>query len=85
MLPPILQRVRVSGRQLDCYVARDSGYIAIAFISDAVDGRSAARERNTIVRQNDTFPQIPATLACGTSAVVHLAPILATRLAASLT
>jgi len=36
-------------------------------MSDAVDGRSAARGRNTIVRQNDTFPQIPATLACGTS------------------
>ena len=64
MLPPILQRVRVSGRQLDCYVARDSGYIAIAFISDAVDGRSAARERKTIVRQNVTFPQMYPTLAC---------------------
>eukprot|EP00966_Prymnesium_polylepis_P316296 7308704-Prymnesium_polylepis.1 len=36
-------------------------------MSDAVDARSAARERKTIVRQNDTFPQIPSTLACGTS------------------
>eukprot|EP00966_Prymnesium_polylepis_P033191 772021-Prymnesium_polylepis.1 len=35
-------------------------------MSDAVDGRSAARCRNRIVRQNVTFPQIPATLACGT-------------------
>eukprot|EP00966_Prymnesium_polylepis_P179352 4152273-Prymnesium_polylepis.1 len=36
-------------------------------MSDAVDGRSAARCRNTIVRQNVTFPQISLTLACGTS------------------
>eukprot|EP00966_Prymnesium_polylepis_P297918 6883595-Prymnesium_polylepis.1 len=36
-------------------------------MSDAVDGRSAARCRNTIVRQNDTFLQIPPTLGCGTS------------------
>jgi|EP00966_Prymnesium_polylepis_P047058 hypothetical protein len=35
-------------------------------MSDAVDARSAARERKTIVRQNNTFPQIPSTLACGT-------------------
>ena len=47
--------------------ARDAGYIRIAFMSDAVDGRSAARGRNTIVRQNDTFLQISATLGCGTS------------------
>ena len=61
MLPLLLQRVRVSRRQLDCYVARDSGYITIAFISDAVDGRSAARERKTIVRQHVTFLQICAS------------------------
>ena len=60
-LPLLLQRVRVSRRQLDCYVARDSGYIAIAFIFDGSDARSAARERKTIVRQNVTFPQIPAS------------------------
>eukprot|EP00966_Prymnesium_polylepis_P302715 6993473-Prymnesium_polylepis.1 len=36
-------------------------------MSDAVDGRSAARCRNTIVRQNVTFPQIPLTLCCGAS------------------
>eukprot|EP00966_Prymnesium_polylepis_P067073 1557181-Prymnesium_polylepis.1 len=51
----------------DCVVARDSGYNTIAFMSNAVDGRSAARCRNAIVWQNVTFPQIPATLACGTS------------------
>ena len=34
-------------------------YNTIAFMSDAVDGRSAARCRNTIaVRQNVTFLQI---------------------------
>ena len=47
-----------------CAVARDVGYRGIAFISDAVDGRSAARERKTIVRQNVTFPQMYPTLAC---------------------
>eukprot|EP00966_Prymnesium_polylepis_P249884 5776659-Prymnesium_polylepis.1 len=36
-------------------------------MSDAVDGRSAVRFRNTIVRQNVTFPQIPLTLGCGAS------------------
>ena len=46
-----------------CAVARDVGYRGIAFISDAVDGRSAARERKTIVRQNVTFPQMYPTLA----------------------
>eukprot|EP00966_Prymnesium_polylepis_P178226 4127067-Prymnesium_polylepis.1 len=40
-------------------------------MSDAVDGRSAARCGNTIVRQNVTFPQIPATLACGTSVQLY--------------
>eukprot|EP00966_Prymnesium_polylepis_P150685 3480614-Prymnesium_polylepis.1 len=34
-------------------------------MSDAVDGRSAARCRSTIVRQNDTFLQISSTLGCG--------------------
>ena len=52
---------------LVCAEARDAGYIRIAFISDAVVGRSAARGRNTIVRQNDTFLQISPTLGCGTS------------------
>eukprot|EP00966_Prymnesium_polylepis_P074632 1732053-Prymnesium_polylepis.1 len=36
-------------------------------MSDAVDGRSAARGRNTIVWQNDTFLQISPTLGYGTS------------------
>eukprot|EP00966_Prymnesium_polylepis_P245024 5667538-Prymnesium_polylepis.1 len=36
-------------------VARDSGYNTIAVMSDAVDGRSAARCRNTIVQKNVTF------------------------------
>eukprot|EP00966_Prymnesium_polylepis_P283229 6544310-Prymnesium_polylepis.1 len=36
-------------------------------MSDAVDGSSAARSLNTIVRQNVTFPQIPLTLGCGAS------------------
>ena len=59
-LPPILQRFRACRCRLrfDCVVARDSGYSTIAFMSDAVDGRSAARCRNTIVRQNVTFGQI---------------------------
>jgi hypothetical protein len=38
-----------------CCSARHSGYNTITFMSDAVDGRSAARCRNTIVRQNVTF------------------------------
>ncbi len=50
-----------------CAVARDSGYNTIAFMSDAVDGRSAARCRNTIVRQNVTFDQI-----CATYDVLHV-------------
>ena len=50
-----------------CAEARDAGYIRIAFMSDAVAGRSAARGRHTIVRQNVTFPQIYATLVCGES------------------
>ena len=54
VIPPILQRVRYSRRALDCYVARDSGYITIAIVCDGVDGRSDARERNAIVRQNPT-------------------------------
>eukprot|EP00966_Prymnesium_polylepis_P257441 5947278-Prymnesium_polylepis.1 len=36
-------------------------------MSDAVNGRSAARCRSTIVRQNDTFQQIRPTLGCRTS------------------
>ena len=67
-----LQRLRLRRRRLDSYVARDSGYIRIAFMSDAVDGRSAASGRNTIVRQNDTFLQISPTLGCGTSAVARV-------------
>ena len=35
-----------------CVDARDAGYIGIAFISDAVAGRSAARCVHTIVQQN---------------------------------
>ena len=54
VIPPILQRVRYSRRALDWYVARDSGYIPIAIVCDGVDGRSDARERNAIVRQNPT-------------------------------
>ena len=50
-----------------CAEARDAGYIRNAFISDAVAGRSAARGRHTIVRQNVTFPQIYPTLVCGES------------------
>jgi hypothetical protein len=57
VVPLILQRLLACRRCLDSYVARDNGYIRIAFISDAVDGRSAERGRNTIVRQNDTFLQ----------------------------
>ena len=57
-IPPILQRFRACRCRFDCVVARDSGYNTIAFMSDAVDGRSAARCRNTIVRQNVTFLQI---------------------------
>ena len=49
---------------MDSYVARDARYIRIAFASDRVDGRSGERERKTIVRQNDTIPQIPPTLVC---------------------
>ena len=58
VVPLILQRLRACRCRFDCVVARDSGYNTIAFMSDAVDGRSAARCRNTIVRQNVTFPQI---------------------------
>eukprot|EP00966_Prymnesium_polylepis_P124070 2869188-Prymnesium_polylepis.1 len=36
-------------------------------MSDAVDGRSAARCRNTIVRESDTFLHISPSLGCGTS------------------
>ena len=53
-VPLILERLRLLRRRLDSYVARDSGYIRIAFVSDAVDGRSAAGYRNAIVRQNPT-------------------------------
>ena len=53
-----VQRLRACRCRFDCYVARDSGYISIAFMSDAVDGRSAARCHNTIVRQNDTVLHI---------------------------
>ena len=61
VIPPILQRVRYSRRALDCYVARDSGYITIAIVCDGVDGRSDARERKTHSDQNDTIPQIHPT------------------------
>ena len=56
---------------MDCYVVRDVRYITFEFIFDGSDARSAARERTgtPFVRQNVTFPQIPATLACGTSVV----------------
>eukprot|EP00966_Prymnesium_polylepis_P029192 677868-Prymnesium_polylepis.1 len=47
---------------------RDSGYNTFAFMSDAVDGRSAARYGNTIVRQHVTFPQIPLTLSAAPAA-----------------
>ena len=50
--PLILQRLRACRCRLDSNVARDVGYIGFAFISDALDGRSAARGRNTFVRQN---------------------------------
>ena len=50
-----------------CAVARDSGHCTHAFIFDGSDARSAARGRNTFVRQNDTFLQISPTLGCGTS------------------
>ena len=63
VVPLILQALRACRCRFDCYVARDSGYITIAFMSDAVDRRSAARCRNTIVRQNDTFLQISPTWA----------------------
>eukprot|EP00966_Prymnesium_polylepis_P086490 2001819-Prymnesium_polylepis.1 len=49
-----------------CVVARGSGYNTIAFMSDAMNGRSAARCRNTIVRENDTFLLISPSLGCGT-------------------
>ena len=51
-VPLIFERLRACRCRLDCVVARDSGYNTIAFMSDAVDGRSAAWYRNTIVRQN---------------------------------
>ena len=54
---------------LDSSVARDCGCRGIAFISDAVVGRSAARGQDTIVRQNVTFLQISATPGCGESNV----------------
>ena len=56
-------------------VARGCGYNTIAFMSDAVDGRSAERGRNAIVRQNPRWPakrvtffvRFTPTLGCGTS------------------
>ena len=53
-VPLIFERLRACRRRLDWYVARDSGYIPIAIVCDGVDGRSDARERNAIVRQNPT-------------------------------
>ena len=50
VVPVILQRFRPWRCRLDCYVARDCGYITIAFTSDAVDGRSAARYRNMKIK-----------------------------------
>ena len=41
--PPILERFRACRCRLDCVVARGCGYNTIAFMSDAVDGRSAER------------------------------------------
>ena len=54
-VPLILERLRLLRRRLDSYVARDSGYIRIAFMPDAVVGRSAERGRNTILRQQHHF------------------------------
>ena len=45
-----LQRLRARRRRLDSYVARDCGYIRIAFMSDGVDGRSAARGRSMKIK-----------------------------------
>ena len=65
VIPLTHQRLRASRRPLDWYVARVARYIAIAFILDGVDGRSAERERKTLQARIVTFPQIRATLACG--------------------
>ena len=59
--PPILQRLRACRFLQMPFRLCCSGYNTIAFIFDGSDARSAARERKTIVRQNVTFPQIPAT------------------------
>ena len=64
-VPLILQRLRPWRRRLDSYVARDRGYIRIAFVSDAVDGRSAARGRNMKSAVIVIIPQIHPTLGCG--------------------
>ena len=42
-------------RGLDCYVARDGGYITIVLVLDGVDARSDERERKTPAAQNDTL------------------------------
>ena len=68
VVPVILQRLRVSRRRLDSYVARDRGYIRIAFMSDAVDGRSAARGRNMknhviVIIPQKSDPRAPSAAA----------------------
>ena len=65
VVPLILQRLRPWRRRLDWYVARDRGYIPIAFTCDGVDGRSAARGRNMKSAVIVIIPQIHPTLGCG--------------------
>ena len=55
VLPLILERLRVCRRRLDCYVAHDGRYIAIAFVVDSSDARSAEREHKPRARQNRHF------------------------------
>ena len=64
-VPLTLQRLRARRRRLDSYVARDCGYIRIAFMSDGVDGRSAARGRNMKNHVIVIIRQIHVTLGCG--------------------
>ena len=40
---------------MDCYVAHDGRYIAIAFVVDSSDARSAEREHKPRARQNRHF------------------------------
>ena len=65
VVPLTLQRLRPWRCRLDWYVARDRGYIPIAFLADAVDGRSAARGRNMKNHEIVIIPQIHVTLGCG--------------------